>query len=147
MTPEFLNDLPKRFRSYQITAIASLLFAVIGFSFNAWRMAESEQNNTIRTASFEILIQLSALEQVVFAAYYDKDLKTGSPRLGWIAVGLIDDLSQLTDKQVQASATELKQQWQQQWPKIHEDQSAVEAVQKSTDAVRKQIHMTLRALN
>ena len=147
MTTEFLNDLPKRFRSYQITAITSLLFAIIGFSYNAWRMAESEQNNTIRTASFEILIQLSALEQVVFAAYYDKDLKTGSPRLGWIAVGLISDLSQLTDLQVQTSADELKQQWQQQWPKIHEDQSAVEAVQQSADYVRKQIHLTLRSLN
>ena len=41
-------------------------------------MEVSENNNNIRTASFEMLINLSSLEQLVYSAYYDNDLKEGN---------------------------------------------------------------------
>ena len=37
---------------YQLTVIFSVLFALVGFSYNVWRMEVSEQNNNIRTACF-----------------------------------------------------------------------------------------------
>ena len=112
MNINFMDSLPSRLHTYQLTAIFSLVFAIAGFSYNAWRMAESEHNNTIRTASFETLIQLSELEQLIYAAYYDKDINRGNPRQGWLAVGLISDLSYLSGTAEQQAATALTNTWE-----------------------------------
>lgn len=42
-------------------------------------MKISEQNNTIRTESFEMLVELSSQKQLVYIAHYDGDLDEGSP--------------------------------------------------------------------
>ena len=42
------SSLETKLRIYYITATFSLLFAVVGFSYNAWRMEVSEKNNNIR---------------------------------------------------------------------------------------------------
>jgi hypothetical protein len=39
-----------------------MLFSLLGSLYNVWRMEISEQNNTIPTANFEILVELSSLE-------------------------------------------------------------------------------------
>ena len=54
-------------------------------------------------ASFEILTELAALEEIVYAAAYDGDLKEGSPRKGWVKVRLVQDLSMITTKEVQTA--------------------------------------------
>ena len=38
---------------YRMTLIFSVVLALIGFSYNVWRMEVTEKNSTIRTASFE----------------------------------------------------------------------------------------------
>ena len=81
------NQRFRRVNLYKVTIVLSVLFTLVGFSYNVWRMEVSEKNNNIRTASFEILINLSSLEQLVYAAYYDDDLKEGNPRKGWVTVG------------------------------------------------------------
>lgn len=101
--------LKKKLRLYYITTIFSLLFAVVGFSYNTWRLEVSEDNNNVRTASFEVLKSLSEFEQVIFAAHYDQDDDAGNPRLGWIKIGLIVDLSGLISPEVESSAVQLKE--------------------------------------
>ena len=108
-------QLYQRLKLYQITAIFSIMFALLGFSYNVWRLEQSEHNTTVRTASFELLKQLSLLEQIIYAAYYDKDFKEGNPRKGWVRVGLIEDLSALTSPAVQQESYTLKQLWQAHW--------------------------------
>lgn len=61
-----------------------LVFAVIGFSYNAWRLESSEKNNNVRLAAFTVITELAQLEQLVYAAHYDQDPVNGSPRKGWV---------------------------------------------------------------
>ena len=70
----------KQIRNYQVAVIASLLFALLGFSYNVWRMEVSENNNNMRTASFEMLKNLSSLEQLIYSAYYDDDFNLVTSR-------------------------------------------------------------------
>ncbi|MCL1123885.1 hypothetical protein [Shewanella surugensis] len=60
---------------FQLTAIFSALFALVGFSYNVWRMEISEHNTTVRSASFELLLQLAELESIIYANFYDKNIR------------------------------------------------------------------------
>ncbi|WP_246129061.1 hypothetical protein [Colwellia demingiae] len=141
------DKIDNRINLYQRTVIFSLLFTLMGFSYNVWRMEVSENNNNIRTASFEMLINLSSLEQLVYSAYYDDDLKEGNPRKGWVIVGLIDDLSVLTDDEVKAKTTALKDVWSVNWETISTSQQTVDKVVGSLDSVREEIKILLNSLD
>lgn len=47
---------------YHATAVFSIVFALADVSYNVWRMKFSEQNRSVREASFEMLLQLADLE-------------------------------------------------------------------------------------
>ncbi len=123
-----------------------MLFTLLGFSYNVWRMEISEQNNTIRIASFEMLVELSSLEQLIYIAHYDKDLEQGNPRKGWVKVGLITDLSVLADPTVEQTAKNLTKIWSSNWEGIGREQEAVERVVKGIDSVRAEIKRVLKSL-
>ena len=110
--------LENKLQAYYITAILSLVFAVVGFSYNAWRLEATEDNNNIRTASFEVLGELAELEQIIYAAHYDKDEIEGNPRKAWVKVGLVVDLSALISKSVEKKSLNLRETWSKNWPKI-----------------------------
>lgn len=131
---------------YYLAVIYSLLFTLLGFSYNVWRMEVSEHNNTIRTASFEMLVELSSLEQLIYAAHYDGDLNEGSPRKGWVKVGLIADLSVLTDQSVELTADDLRKIWAQNWDKVADDNDSVTYIVKAIDNVRSEIKRVLKSL-
>jgi hypothetical protein len=136
-----------KLRYYQLTVIFSVLFALLGFSYNVWRMEVSEQNNNIRTASFEILINLASLEQLIYTAHYDDDFQAGSPRKGWVLVGLISDLSTLTDTDVAEKADKLKLQWAAGWDQVGHEQAAVDDMIKAIDEVRIALKQLLASLD
>lgn len=140
-------ELELRLRSYYATAVISLVFAVVGFSYNAWRLELSEDNNNIRTAAFSMLQELAELEHIVFARHYDRDLERGNPRAGWVKVGLIADLSLLVDTGVQERADTLRQVWAQNWSGLGSEQAAVEAVGEAIDGVRAAIKARLAKLS
>ena len=77
------EELQRRMKWYQATALFSIFFAVLGFTYNVWRMEITEHNSNVREASCETLLQLAELEQLVFAAHYDQDPVAGNPRNGW----------------------------------------------------------------
>ncbi|QFU23648.1 hypothetical protein FM038_016690 [Shewanella eurypsychrophilus] len=131
---------------FQITAIFSMLFALIGFSYNVWRMEVTEYNSTMRSASFELLLQLSELEGVIYAAYYDKDKLAGNPRKGWIKVNLIADLSMITEAELQDATRALKQDWQLHWDSIDDDEASVSKVIKRIDDTREEVRRLLLKL-
>lgn len=130
-----------------MTLIFSVVIALIGFSYNVWRMEVTEKNSTIRTASFEILIHLSTLEQLVYTAHYDQDLKEGSPRKGWVVVGLVNDLSVLTDPVITESTTQLKDVWSNHWQSLSNDQASADAIVESIDGVRSELKQLLTSLD
>ena len=110
-------------------------------------MEVSEQNNNIRTASFEILINLASLEQLIYTAHYDDDFQAGSPRKGWVLVGLISDLSTLTDTEVAEKADKLKLQWAAGWDQVGHEQAAVDDMIKAIDDVRIALKQLLASLD
>jgi len=139
-------NLPRRLRVYYLTAIFGVVFAVVGFSYNAWRLEVSEDNNNIRTAAFEVLILLAELEQLIYAAHYDKDLEEGNPRKGWIKVGLIVDLSNLISSDSRGQAEELKIAWNNNWRSIANNRTATNFLVQEIDSVRGEIKLTLKQL-
>lgn len=139
-------SLDSKINAYYITAVGSLIFALVGFSYNAWRLEISEDNANIRTASFQVLIELAAFEQVLYAAHYDKDSIAGNPRKGWIKVGLIDDLSVLIDNNVEHEAKRLKTLWSHNWELISTDKTIINTLNKQIDTVRTAIKKRLRQL-
>ncbi|PMG74756.1 hypothetical protein BCU84_18080 [Shewanella sp. 10N.286.51.B7] len=132
---------------YQLTVIFSLLFSLMGFSYNVWRMEITEHNSNVRTASFEMLLELAQLQQLVYAAYYDQDLKLGNPRVGWVKVGLIEDLSSLTGKPVIEQSQQLTQVWTTQWQNMPENEAAANQIIEQVDSVRAEIKTLLVSLN
>lgn len=139
-------ELEKKLKVYYLTAIFSVLFAVIGFSYNAWRLELTEDNSNIRTASFEVLTELAELEQLIYAAHYDKDTKEGNPRKGWVKVGLIVDLAGLISKPAGTQAVKLRDTWERNWETLAQDQQAVDMLVKEIEFVRSEIKSTLKEL-
>lgn len=139
-------ELTDKLKLYYITAILSLVFAVIGFSYNAWRLEVTEENSNIRTASFEMLTNLAELEQLIYIAHYDKNPIDGSPRKGWIKVGLIVDLSILINPSTENKSTDLKSFWESNWNKIDSDREAVNKLVSKIDNVRASVKLQLNNL-
>ncbi len=139
--------LLRRMKVYQATALFSVLFALLGFSYNVWRMEVTEQNSNVRDAAFELLLQLAELEQVVYAAHYDNDLERGNPRDGWVKVGLINDLSLSCSPAVHEQAKRLKQAWSRNWEQLPRDREATDAVVAAIDATRAAVQAAIAALD
>lgn len=139
--------LARKMKLYQLTVIFSVVFALVGFSYNVWRLELSERNNTIRMASFELLRELAALEQLIYIAHYDQDLVAGSPRKGWVRVGLVSDLAQITSPEVAASTAILKQEWARGWEQIGTDRDTVNTIVTVIDESRSDIRQLLISLN
>jgi len=141
------SDTNKKLYLYQVTVILSLFFALVGFSYNVWRMEASEQNSNIRTACFEMLLELSSLEQLVYAAHYDKDAVQGSPRKGWVKVGLIKDLSVLTTGSIEVQAGALTKVWDMHWVTMQESRSSTDKIVVAIESVRGEIRRVMRSLD
>jgi len=139
-------ELENKLKAYYVTAVLGVVFAVVGFTYNAWRMEVSEDNNNIRTASFEVLKELTELEQVIYAAHYDQDEKEGNPRKGWVKIGLIVDLSSLISQPVVEKAKHLKALWAETWDILPQDRGATNQLVKEIDVVREEIKLTLSQL-
>ena len=133
------EELQRRMKWYQATALFSIFFAVLGFTYNVWRMEITEHNSNVREASFETLLQLAELEQLVFAAHYDQDPVAGNPRNGWVKVGLIAALSVSCSSPVSIAAEKLRGVWAANWSKLPTDRSAAENVVSAIDFTRKEV--------
>jgi len=135
------------YRGYFVATIISIIFAVVGFSYNAWRLERSEANTTIRTASFEVLTQLAELEQTLYIAYYDEDLTQGSPRKSWVQVGLIKDLSVLISPDVATESEALAVFWSANWQQAATEQQTIDQLIAHIDRVRLEIKSTIQTLD
>jgi hypothetical protein len=140
-------SLLKRIKTFQATALFSLIFALAGFSYNVWRLEVSEYNSNTRTASFEILKQLAELEQIIYLAHYDKNSNDGNPRRGWTKVILIEDLSRISNPAVALESENLKSVWQQNWQQMDKDPQAVSQIVEAIEALRLELKTLLLSLN
>ena len=141
-----LTTSPHIIRIYYATALLSLVLAVVGFSYNAWRLERSEDNSNLRSAAFQLLSELSEFEQIIYASHYDQNQVEGSPRRGWVKAGLIDDLGMLMGEDVALSSAELKAQWSADWTQVPTDRTSVESLVERLDAVRAAVKARLADL-
>lgn len=140
-------DLERKLSNYYITAIMGVVFAVLGFSYNTWRLEVSEDNNNIRTAAFAVLNELAELEQIIYAAHYDKNTVAGSPRKAWVKVGLIVDLSSLINEAVSKQSLQLKDSWSARWVVVMNDREATDQLVVDINNVRAAIKAELKKLD
>lgn len=142
-----LEDITKRLKIYQLTSIITILFTLVGFTYNVHRLEQTEQNTNIRTSSFEILKELANLEQIVYAAYYDKDPIKGNPRIGWVKVGLIIDLSKINPNENNYKTHKLYESWNKNWQEINQNETSVNEIINNIDIIREEIRVVLKSLN
>jgi len=143
-----LQDIRAQFRRNAV-ALISLFIAVTGLLYNTWRNEHSEYNRNQRRASFEVLIQLSELQQLVYLSYYDAETSDGSIfRRGWSKVLIIRDLSAVLDKPLPVRADELHGVWDNQWTGLEKHQKdSLNAIEGAIDKLRADTLEKLKELN
>lgn len=129
-----------------LVAIISLTVALSGLAYNTWRNEKSEWNDNIRTAGFEVLLEVGQLQRVVFFSHYDKDTGQGNPRAGWAHVLTIHDLSQVIPDPVPGRAEDLKAAWEAHWDTLGTTEAGIDAINSAIDAYRMAVLDTLRSL-
>jgi len=118
-------------------ALISLFVAVSSLSYNTWRNEQSEYNRNQRVSSFEILLKLGELQELVFHNHYDRDAENkGNPRTGWALVLTIRDLSAVLESPVPKSSKELVALWGGNWIRLGDSQESVDAILSATEKVR-----------
>lgn len=118
-------------------ALISLFVAVSGLSYNTWRNERSEYNRNQRVSSFEVLLKLGELQQLVFHNHYDLDSEDkGNPRTGWAIVLTIQDLSTILVSPVPESSKELVAVWGDHWSQLGDSQDSADAILSSIEKLR-----------
>jgi len=134
-------------RLYYAISLLSVVLAVAGFSYNTWRLEVSEENNTVRTAAFEIFEHLAEFEHIIYSAHYDKNVQEGSPRKAWVKMGLVADLSVLMSGNVQEHSAQLTRLWQEHWQHISTNEQSVNLLILQIDKIRSAIKEELISLS
>ena len=128
-------------------ALVSIVIAVSSLSYNTWRNEKTEENRNQRLASFEVLLKLNELQQVIFHSHYDKDSSDkGNPRTGWAYVLTVRDLSRVLHPPLPASADELVAVWGENWAGLDEKQTNVELIMGEIDNIRSETLLLLDLL-
>ncbi len=138
----FLNQVRRN-----AVALISLIIAVSSLSYNTWRNEKTEVNRNQRIASFEVLLKLNELQQVIFHHHYDMDaLDKGNPRTGWTYVLTVRDLSRILHSPLPEAANELLSVWDKNWESLGKEQAKVDLIISEIDNVRSETLLLLESL-
>ncbi|MFQ5608825.1 MAG: hypothetical protein ACE5F8_00985 [Woeseiaceae bacterium] len=97
-------------------ALISLFVAVTGLLYNTWRNEHSEHNRNQRWGSFQALLVLGELQEIVYIYYHDPQNSDKSDmRRGWAKVLTIKHLADILDDPLPANAVKLHGVWQDNW--------------------------------
>ena len=128
-------------------ALVSIIIAVSSLSYNTWRNEKTEENRNQRFASFEVLLKLNELQQVIFHSHYDKDSSDkGNPRTGWAYVLTVRDLSRVLHPPLPAAADELLTVWGENWAGLDEKKTSVDLIMGEIDNIRSETLLLLDSL-
>lgn len=116
-------------------ALISLVIAITSLGYNTWRNEHTEDNRNQRWASFEILLKLGELRELINYIHFDCNLSfRGNPRSGWVIVEAIEDLTLILEDMTPESASRLKSAWSDNWRGLEYDS---EAACEARDAARR----------
>lgn len=129
-------------------ALISLVVAVTSLSYNTWRNEKTEYNRNQRNASFEVLLKLGELQELVFYSHYERDMEgRGNPRSGWAIVLTTRDLAQVLAEPVPAAAQKLVAAWEGNWNQLGERQASADAILAQIEDVREKTLAVLASLD
>jgi len=128
-------------------ALISIVIAISSLAYNTWRNEKTEVNRNQRIASFEVLLKLNELQQVIFHSHYDMDtVDKGNPRTGWTYVLTVRDLSRILHSPLPAAADELLSVWNKNWESLGKEQIKVDLIIGEIDNVRNETLLLLESL-
>ena len=131
-----------------LVALISVFIAVSSLGYNSWRNEKSEYNRNQRWASFELLLQLGELRELVYHLHYDQDtIGENAARTGWAKVFTIRDLTQVLEEPLPAAATSLHATWNDHWEGLGNRVASKDAIEDEIDALRDATLEMLRQLD
>lgn len=136
--------LSDQFRFHSV-ALISLLTAILGVSFNIVQTRWIEENATRRDATFESLLALGELQEIVHFAHFKMDKEAGDPIAGWSRVLMVNDLAMLLQPENSTHCRQLKAVWQQHFQTLERAESE-QAVSEAIRLAREETLMVLQTL-
>ena len=104
-----------------LVALISVFIAVTSLSYNTWRNEKTELNRNLRQGSFEMLLKLGELRELVYHLEYDRAvIEQTAERTGWVTVFIIRDLASVLEDPVPAAAESLFDAWSEHWDELAE---------------------------
>ncbi len=118
-------------RSLFTVPVMMLLIAVATLVYSGYRAELNQENQTARSAGFEVLKALNTLQMIADAHRYTPK-RAPSYLEGWTQILLIDDLSDFIAPSVEIKAEDLHTVWQENLDRLDSD----EANEEITDAIK-----------
>lgn len=117
-------------------ALISLVIAITSLGYNTWRNEHSEDNRNQRWASFEVLLRLGDLQELIFLNHFDCNTSLrGNARSGWVMVQTINDLTMVLEGPIGGSAANLMEEWSDNYE--HFEYSDTESCRSRSEERRK----------
>jgi hypothetical protein len=102
-----------------LVALISVFIAVTSLSYNTWRNEKTELNRNLRQGSFEVLLKLGELRELVYHLEYDRAvIERSAERTGWVTVFVIRDLASVLQDPVPEAAQSLFDAWSEHWDEL-----------------------------
>ena len=93
-------------------ALISLVVAITSLGYNTWRNEHTEHNRNQRDASFQVLLKLGELDELINYVHYDCNLTfRGNTKSGWAIVQAIEDLTLVLEEMSPERARRIKATW------------------------------------
>ena len=133
--------------SRQSLAIVSLMVALVALGYNTWRNEQSEFNQNIRRAGFEMLLHIAELQRLTYLSHFEADGSTVSPRQGWVEVLVLKDLSMLMPPDSGLRTDALTVAWNDNWNDLGTNDLALAAIDQAIDNLRRDVVGVLESLD
>ena len=141
------QSIAERIRRNSV-AIISLIVAVSSLAYNTYRNELTESNRTIRQAGFEMISELSKLQQVMLFARYDQQDERGYTTIARSHMLALQDLSLAMPKNIQEQTKKLFKTWQANYQEIsHTDDSEYKMIDADIDLIKDKIIASISKLN
>lgn len=125
---------------HNTVAIISLIVALSSLGYNTYRNELTEANRTVRQAGFEMIAELSELQQVMLFGRFEKGDVRGNTMVGWSHVLALRDLSLAMPANIQEHANHLYKAWQVNYGEISAaDDSAYKVLDNDIDQTKADI--------
>lgn len=118
-------------RSLFTVPVMMLLIAIATLVYSGYRAELNQENQTARSAGFEVLKALNTLQMIADAHRYTPNTAP-SYLEGWTQILLIDDLADFIAPSVENKAEDLHTVWQENLDQLNSD----EANEEITNAIK-----------